>query len=241
MMNAILSTFSNMCLLLSLNQISTYCRYSRKCCWYSTTVGCVGEKARCMMVKKPRNTRERERWWWLSAPQWLEVFETEKILHLTVIYIWVIENCVLDSFLAWENRRHFATPPTVSPRKTSEKRAQKFHTDDASLPKSGQCFWLVEANFTSGTTNQKHYPNLGSDASSVRNFHVVVTLRIVVCFLRLHLSRTLCKRPLSGVSKSKCLPVFRSLPRRRSAGGTGTLEEALRTTSAWETMSFVQK
>ena len=60
MMNAILSTFSNMCLLLSLNQISTCCRYSRKCCWYSTTVGCVGEKARCMIVKKPRNTRERE-------------------------------------------------------------------------------------------------------------------------------------------------------------------------------------
>ena len=144
-------------------------------------------------------------------------------------------------FLAWENRRHFATPPSVSPRKTSEKRAQRFHTDDASLPKSGQCFWLVEANFTSGTTNQKHYPNLGSDASSVRNFHVVVTLRIVVCFLRLHPSRTLCKSPLIGVSKSKCLPVFRSLPRRRSAGGTGTLEEPLRTSSAWETMSFVQK
>ena len=35
---------------------------------------------------------------------------------------------------------------------TSEKRAQKFHTDDASLP--------------SGTTNQKHYPDLSSDASS---------------------------------------------------------------------------
>ena len=144
-------------------------------------------------------------------------------------------------FLAWENRRHFATPPTVSPRKTSEKRAQRFHTDDASLPKSGQCFWLVEANFTSGTTNQKHYPNLGSDASSVRNFHVVVTLRIAICFLRLHPSRTLCKRPLSGVSKSKCLPVFRSLPRRRSASGTGTLEEPLRTTSAWEAMPSVQR
>ena len=30
---------------------------------------------------------------------------------------------------------------------TSEKRAQKFHTNDASLPISGQCFWLVEENF----------------------------------------------------------------------------------------------
>ena len=124
---------------------------------------------------------------------------------------------------------------------TSEKRAHKFHTDDASLPKTGQCFWLVEANFTSGTTNQKHYPDLGSDASSVWNFCVVVTLRIVLCFLRLHLSRTLCKSPLIGVSKSKCLPVFRSLPRRRSASGTGTREEPWRTTSAWEAMSSVQK
>ena len=30
---------------------------------------------------------------------------------------------------------------------TSEKRAQEFHTDDVSLPRSGQCFWLVEVNF----------------------------------------------------------------------------------------------
>ena len=134
-------------------------------------------------------------------------------------------------YLAWENRRHFATPSTVSPRKTSEKRAQKFLTDDASLPRSGQCFWLVEANFTSGTTNQKHYPNPGSDASSVWNFCVVVTLQIVACFLRLHPSRTLCKSPLISVSKSKCLPVFHSRPRRCSASGTGTREEPLRTTS----------
>ena len=31
---------------------------------------------------------------------------------------------------------------------TSEKkRVQKFHTDDSSLPRSGSCFWLVEAYF----------------------------------------------------------------------------------------------
>ena len=53
---------------------------------------------------------------------------------------------------------------------TSEKRAQKFHTDDASLPRSGYCFWLVESNFPRSTTNQTHYPDLGSDASSVLNF-----------------------------------------------------------------------
>ena len=54
---------------------------------------------------------------------------------------------------------------------TSEKRAQKFHTDDALLPRFVWCFWLAEATFTRGTTNQKHYhPDLGSDASSVWNF-----------------------------------------------------------------------
>ena len=53
---------------------------------------------------------------------------------------------------------------------TSEKWAQKLHTDGASLPGSGSCFWLAEANFPCGTTNQKHYPELDSDASSVWNF-----------------------------------------------------------------------
>ena len=47
--------------------------------------------------------------------------------------------------VVWENSRHYATPP---PREmTSEKQAQKFHTVDASLPRSGSCFWLVEGNF----------------------------------------------------------------------------------------------
>ena len=39
------------------------------------------------------------------------------------------------------------------------------HTGDATLPRFGRCFcfWLVEANFPHGMTNQKHYPGLGSD------------------------------------------------------------------------------
>ena len=38
---------------------------------------------------------------------------------------------------------------------TSEKRAQKFHIDDASLPRSGftLCFWLAEANFQPKKSN----------------------------------------------------------------------------------------
>ena len=51
-----------------------------------------------------------------------------------------------------------------------EKRAQKFHTDDASLPRTGKCFWLVMPRGKFAPTNQKHYPDLGSDASSVWNF-----------------------------------------------------------------------
>ena len=37
-------------------------------------------------------------------------------------------------------------------------------------PRSGKCFSLVESNFPRGTTNQKHYPNLDSEASLVWNF-----------------------------------------------------------------------
>ena len=36
--------------------------------------------------------------------------------------------------------------------------------------RSGKCVWLVKANFTRCTTNQKHYPDLGWNASSVWNF-----------------------------------------------------------------------
>ena len=42
---------------------------------------------------------------------------------------------------------------------------QKFHTSQI-----WECFWLFEANFPRGSTNQKHYPDLGNDTSSVWNF-----------------------------------------------------------------------
>ena len=79
---------------------------------------------------------------------------------------------------------------------TSEKRTQKFHTADASLPRSGSSFWLVVPRKNFPSTNQKHYPDLGSDASSVWNFwarfsDVIFAVKPVVaslnvgCFLRL--------------------------------------------------------
>ena len=50
---------------------------------------------------------------------------------------------------------------------TSEKRAQKFPTDEASLPRylGSASDWLKR-----GTTNQRQNPDLGSDASSLWNF-----------------------------------------------------------------------
>ena len=74
------------------------------------------------------------------------------------------------SSLAWENSQHFKMFPLVSCAMIPEKGVQKFHTDDASLPRTGKCFWLVMPRGKFAPTNQKHYPDLGSDASSVWNF-----------------------------------------------------------------------
>ena len=48
----------------------------------------------------------------------------------------------------------------------SEEWLQNFPTNEVSLP----FFWLVEANLPCCRTNQKYYPDLGSDTSSVWNF-----------------------------------------------------------------------
>ena len=52
-----------------------------------------------------------------------------------------------------------------------------------------------------------------------------------------HPTHTLCKGPLIGLSKSKCLPFFRSLSRSPSTNEAETRDEPLRTTSAWKAMS----
>ena len=46
--------------------------------------------------------------------------------------------------LAWENCRYSRRHHWFSREVTSEKRAEKFHTDDVSLPRSGKHFWLVK-------------------------------------------------------------------------------------------------
>ena len=63
-------------------------------------------------------------------------------------------------------RRHHLFPRQFM---TCEKWAQKFHTDDASPPRSGLPFWLVEASFLPRHDQSEAYPDLGSDVSSVWN------------------------------------------------------------------------
>ena len=56
-----------------------------------------------------------------------------------------------ESGLESENGWHFAMPSVVSQEIKSEERAQKFHSDYVSLPKSEWCYLLVKANSRSGS------------------------------------------------------------------------------------------
>ena len=58
---------------------------------------------------------------------------------------------------------------------TSEKQAQKFHTNDASLLRSWYCFWLVTPHRKLDWSNQKHYPDLGSDPSSINGISALIS------------------------------------------------------------------
>ena len=55
----------------------------------------------------------------------------------------------------------------LSRKMTFEKRARRFYTINALLPRSGSRFWSVVARGKFTSTNQEHYPDLVSDASSV--------------------------------------------------------------------------
>ena len=57
---------------------------------------------------------------------------------------------------------HFGDIAVCRPQ-AHEEQAQKFHTDDLSLPRSGSCFWLFGTNFSHSRTSQENYPDLGSD------------------------------------------------------------------------------
>ena len=74
--------------------------------------------------------------------------------------------------IAWENSGHLATLRLVSLR-------NDVWGIDVEIPYWWRVtteiwgrFWLVEANFSRGRTNQKHYADLGRHTSSVWNFSV---------------------------------------------------------------------
>ena len=68
------------------------------------------------------------------------------------------------SGIVWENTDILWCHHWLLCEMSSTERLQWIHTDDLSLPRSGKCFWLVEANFPHG--NHTH-PDLGSNTSSV--------------------------------------------------------------------------
>ena len=67
----------------------------------------------------------------------------------------------------WVNTESVTYSAMVITSTRNDQRNINFHTDDVSLSRSG-CLWLPWGKFTS--TNQKHYPDVGSDRSSVWNF-----------------------------------------------------------------------
>ena len=107
---------------------------------------------------------------------------------------------VVMGFVALENCRHLATPPLVSRQMTSEKRAQKFLTDDAPLPRPGLCFWLTEANLQ----------------RSFRGETTLVASRNVGCFLRLWVlkkkHRQLYASEWGQIKNKFCCNIFKNMP-----------------------------
>ena len=72
----------------------------------------------------------------------------------------------LTSRIDWENNQHFVPHPPVSCKMIFEEQVHKFLTDGISLPRSGYCFWLDEANIQLIWNSAQ----VCSDAWSVRNF-----------------------------------------------------------------------
>ena len=86
---------------------------------------------------------------------------------------------------------------------TSEKRAHKFHTDDASLPRSGYCFWLAKICF-----NQ-------SEALPRSGWQRVISMEFVHLFLKRHFAGKPKCRLFSGATRAVAV-FFSLLPLRGS-------------------------
>ena len=99
--------------------------------------------------------------------------------------------------------------PHWFPRKmTPDEWAQKFHTDDMSLSRSGQCFWLVMLHGKFASTNQKHYPDLGGNVSSVLYRHSIWPAPNISGFIAQLVEHHTGKREVTGSNPVEVLNFF---------------------------------
>ena len=110
-----------------------------------------------------RAVKTKEQFYMSSFTCWDSTMSTTEQIEIP-IYEFTSKTLPMVCLLAWENSRYSRLQLWFSRELTSENRAQKFHTDDASLHRSGWCFWLL-ALVKFALTNQKHDPDLGIDSS----------------------------------------------------------------------------
>ena len=112
------------------------------------------------------------------------ILDTPSVESIVDIYAWSPSAChyFSDTLIVWPSfcflfRTHRTSPakPVVRFAReiTSEKRAQKFHTCDVSLPIQVCVVALLISwrKFSPRMTNQKQHPILANDTSSVWNFY----------------------------------------------------------------------
>ena len=82
------------------------------------------------------------------------------------------DNLISSLSLAWETSQHFVTHSWFPWEMTSEKQVQEFHTDDMSLDaiSASTSDWSCHMGNLHQLLNQRHYPDLGIDTTSVWNF-----------------------------------------------------------------------
>ena len=71
---------------------------------------------------------------------------------------------------AWENSQHFAMPPLISLWNVAWETSAEIPYWWRVTTQIRYCFWLVVPLVKLASTNQKQYPDLGSNAWSVWNF-----------------------------------------------------------------------
>ena len=125
--------------------------------FFSTLLGTGIESRRAYWRKRRFKNGERE------TRRWSERKEEGRGRHGTCEY----KN--LGHLLqAWETAYISGRHHLFLLEMTSEKRAQKFHTDNVLLPRYGKCMLLI--GWSKFVTTQKQYPYLGSNTLSVWNF-----------------------------------------------------------------------